>query len=147
MESILAEINALEGVLGSFICDNRGEVILNAVPADLNIAALRGISRQVMQALAARKSTQEGIREMDLAYERIRVLARDLIQAALVVLCRPDVNIALVRLTLNVKVSVPEISKRMSKLLPKGGVDRIVDQENLDEISWRLYTSINEGGL
>jgi len=85
MDQVLAEINALDGVLGSFICDNRGNVIVNAVPANLNIAVLRGISRQVTQAIAAR--IQNGIQEIDLTYEGIRVLIRALNQAALVVIC------------------------------------------------------------
>ncbi len=143
MEQVLTEINALEGVLGSFICDNHGNVIVNAVPANLNIAVLRGISRQVTQAIAAR--IQNGIHEIDLTYEGIRVLIRDLDQAALVVICKSDVDIAMLRLTLNVNLSGPDFETRLGNITPKSRIIRIVKEDDVDEISWRLYKSINEG--
>ncbi len=143
MDQVLAEINALDGVLGSFICDNRGNVIVNAVPANLNIAVLRGISRQVTQAIAAR--IQNGIQEIDLTYEGIRVLIRALNQAALVVICESNVDIALLRLTLNVSLSKPEFGSQLTNIAPKEQVIRIVQEVDVDEISWRLYRSINEG--
>jgi predicted regulator of Ras-like GTPase activity (Roadblock/LC7/MglB family) len=143
MDKVLAEINALDGVQGSFICDNHGDVITNAVPVNLNIATLRGISRQVTQAIAAR--IQNGIHEIDLTYESFRVLIRDLNQAALVVLCKPDVDIALLRLTLNVNFSKADIETKLREIVPKKQVIRIVDEDEIDEISWRLYRSINEG--
>ncbi len=143
MDQVLAEINALDGVLGSFICDNHGNVIVNAVPGNLNIAVLRGISRQVTQAIAAR--IQNGIQELDLTYEGIRVLIRDLNQALLVVICKSNVDIALLRLTLNVNLSGPEFETQLGNIAPKEQVIRIVQEDDVDEISWRLYITINEG--
>jgi predicted regulator of Ras-like GTPase activity (Roadblock/LC7/MglB family) len=143
MDKVLAEINALDGVQGSFICDNHGDVIINAVPANLNIAALRGISRQVTQAIAAR--IQNGIHEIDLTYESFRVLIRDLNQTALVVLCKPNIDIALLRLTLNVNFSKSDIETKLRDIVPEERVIRIVNEDEIDEISWRLYRSINEG--
>ncbi len=143
MDKVLAEINALDGVQGSFICDNHGNVIINAVPAHLNIAALRGISRQVTQAIAAR--IQNGIHEIDLTYEGLRVLIRDLNQAALIVLCKPSIDIALLRMTLNVNFSKSDIETKLRDIIPEERVIRIVNEDDVDDISWRLYRSINEG--
>lgn len=143
MDKVLAEINALDGVQGSFICDNHGNVIINAVPAHLNIASLRGVSRQVTQTIAAR--IQNGIHEIDLTYEGLRVLIRDLNQAALVVMCKPDIDIALLRMTLNVNFAKSDIETKLSEIAPNEKVIRIVDEEDIDEISWRMYRSINEG--
>ncbi len=143
MDKVLAEINALDGVQGSFICDNHGNVIINAVPVNLNIGALRGISRQVTQAIAAR--IQNGIHEIDLTYEGLRVLIRDLNQAALVVLCKPNIDIALLRLTLNVNFSKSDIETKLRDNIPEERVIRIVNEDDVDDISWRLYRSINEG--
>jgi predicted regulator of Ras-like GTPase activity (Roadblock/LC7/MglB family) len=143
MDKVLAEINALDGVVGSFICDNHGNVIINTVPVNLNIAALRGISRQITQAIAARM--QNIIHEIDLTYEGFRVLIRDLHQAALVVLCKPDIDIALLRLTLNVNFSKSDIETKLRDIVPEERVIRIVNEDDVDEISWRLYRSINEG--
>ena len=143
MDKVLAEINAVDGVQGSFICDNHGDVIINAVPVNLNIAALRGISRQVTQAIAAK--IQNSIHEIDLTYESFRVLIRDLNQAALVVLCKPNIDIALLRLTLNVNFSKADIETKLQTIIPEERVIRIVNEDDIDEISWRLYRSINEG--
>jgi hypothetical protein len=143
MEQVLAETNALDGVLGSFICDNHGNVLVNAVPVDLNIAALRGISRQVTQALAAK--IQHGIQEIDLTYTGLRVLIRDLYQTVLVVLCESDIDIALLRMTLNVNFANPEIETKLNEVISQENVIRIVNEDDVDEITWRLYRSINEG--
>ncbi|MEJ2562496.1 MAG: hypothetical protein P8Z42_07385, partial [Anaerolineales bacterium] len=105
---------------------------MNAVPANLNIAVLRGISRQVTHAIAAR--IQNGIQEIDLTYEGIRVLIRDLKQAALVVICESNVDIALLRLTLNVSLSKPEFESQLSNIAPKEQVIRIVQEDDVDEI-------------
>jgi predicted regulator of Ras-like GTPase activity (Roadblock/LC7/MglB family) len=143
MEQVLAEINALDDVLGSFICDNHGNVIVNAVPVDLNIAALRGISRQVTQAIAAR--IQHRIQEIDLTFTGFRVLIRDLHQCVLVVLCESDIDIALLRMTLNVNFAKADIEAKLSEIVPQEDVIRIVNEDDVDDISWRLYRSINEG--
>lgn len=143
MDQVLTEINALDNVLGSFICDNHGNVIINAVPANLNIAALRGISRQVTHAIAARM--QNSIQEIDLTYTRFRVLIRDLDQAVLIVICESDVDIALLRLTLNVSLSKSDLESALGESVPREKVIRIVNEDDVDEISWDLYRSINEG--
>ena len=127
MELVLAEINAVDDVLGSFICDNHGNVIVNAVPANLNIAALRGISRQVTQAISAR--IQHSIQEIDLTYSGFRVLIRDLNQTVLVILCESDIDIALLRMTLNVNFAKTDIETKLSEIVPKERVIRIVNED------------------
>lgn len=102
MKTTLTEINAVTGVQGSFFCDKQGEVLACAAPASLDTSALQGIGRQVALTLTALETAGETMNELDFTYEGARLVARVLVNAVLVVMCEPQVEIALLRLTLNV---------------------------------------------
>jgi predicted regulator of Ras-like GTPase activity (Roadblock/LC7/MglB family) len=101
MDTILTEINAVTGVQGSFFCDKQGEVLASAAPDSLDAAALQGIGRQVALILIALDTAGETISELDFTYEGARLVTHVLLNAVLVVLCEPQVEIALLRMTLD----------------------------------------------
>jgi predicted regulator of Ras-like GTPase activity (Roadblock/LC7/MglB family) len=146
MEKSLADINAVAGVQSSFTCDNRGEVIASATPADPNTAVLNNIGRQVTLTLAALETTGEAMSELDLTYEGARLVARDLGNAVLVVLCEPQVEIAMLRLTLNVVTARWKKDPGVQEQLTGRAGERedLLAKENLGALAWLLLGSLGE---
>ncbi len=105
MKEGLAAINEVAGVRGSFIWGNRDEVIVSAMPADLDMVTVNKIGREVKLVMETLKTTGEVMSELDFMYERGRLVIRDLANAVLVVLCEPHVESAMLRLTLNVVIA------------------------------------------
>jgi predicted regulator of Ras-like GTPase activity (Roadblock/LC7/MglB family) len=142
MEEGLAEINAVAGVRGSFICDNRGEVIVSAMPAALNSARLNEIGHEVTQTMAGLEIAGEAMTELDFMYDRARIVGHDLANAVLVALCDPRVEIATLRLTLNVVTSRLKGDSGIQSQLEARTVEKEVVQDDVDEASWYLLQTI-----
>ncbi len=143
METVLAEINGVPGVRGSFICDGHGEMIVSAVATGLN-AALDGVGREVTQALAALEMVGEAKSELDFAYSRMRVLVQSLGKAVLIVLCEPEVDISLLRLTVNVVTTRLKGQSEIQAQLHAREVPREVVREDTDDMSWHLLEALGE---
>jgi len=144
MEEGLAEINAVAAVRGCFICDNRGGVIASAAPSGLDTATLDGIGRQVTLTLAALETAGEAMSELDIAYDGMRLVARDLANAVLVVLCEPRVEIAMLRLTMNVVTTRLKRDSGIQSQLEARAVEKEVAQDDVDETSWYLLETLKE---
>ena len=144
MEEALAEINAVAGVRGSFVCDNLGTMIVSAVMTGLD-ASFDAIGREVTQTMAALETTGEAVSELDFAYEGARLVAHDLEKAVLVVLCEPDVEIAMLRLTLSVVMARLKGDAETQSRLEARAEEKEVVQDEVDEISWHLLEVLKEG--
>ncbi|NIN65594.1 MAG: hypothetical protein GTO63_13030 [Anaerolineae bacterium] len=143
MEGVLAEINGVPGIRGSFVCDSRGEMIVNAVATGLD-AALDGVSREVTQTMAALEMIGEAKSELDFAYSRMRVVVHDLEKAVLIVLCEPMVDISLLRLTVNVVTASLKGHSDIQAELDAGHVEKEVLRDDIDDISWHLLEALGE---
>lgn len=143
MEAALAEINGVPGVRGSFICDSRGEMIVNAVATGLD-AALDGVGREVSQTMAALEMIGEAKRELDFAYSRMRVLVHGLEKAVLVVLCEPKVDISLVRLTVNVVTTRLKGHSKLQAQFDAREVENELRRDDIDDMSWHLLEALGE---
>lgn len=140
MEKGLAEINAVAGVRGSFICDNRGQVIVSATPVDLDATVLKSIGERAVQVLVALETAGEATREMDFMYDQVRLIVRDLTSAVLIVLCQPQVDVAMLRLTLNV------VAARLKghRQLATRATTREITQNKVDQVSRNLLETFEE---
>lgn len=143
MEEALAEINAVAGVRGSFVCDNLGTMIVSAVMTGLD-ASFDAIGREVTQTMAALETTGEAVSELDFAYEGARLVAHDLEKAVLVVLCEPEVEIAMLRLTLSVVMARLKGDAETQSRLEARAKEKEVVQDEVDEISWHLLEVLKE---
>jgi predicted regulator of Ras-like GTPase activity (Roadblock/LC7/MglB family) len=146
MDKGLADINAVAGVRGSFTCDSRGEVIASATPAGLDTAVLNNIGRQATLTLVALETVGQAMSELVFTYEGARLAARDLGNAVLVVLCEPQVDIAMLRLTLNVATARWKKDSGVQKQLASQAGERedLLTKDNLDAPSWLLLGSPGE---
>ena len=102
MKAGLQEINGTVGVWGSLLCNNQGEIIENLSPPALNSSTLENISRHVVELLSYAADNLAGLEEVVFHFQERKVLAVDLQQAVLLVICTHSVDIPLLRMSVNV---------------------------------------------
>ena len=146
MQTGLEKIKTLAGVNACFICDNRGEVIAGVASGGLDTAALTRIGREATLIMAAGKTAGEAMSEMDATYEGARVVVRALPHAVLVALCDPRIDIAMLRLALDVETTRLKGDGGIKRQLEARAVGREVVQKDVDEASWHLFTLLAKGG-
>ena len=103
MEDILKDINAVMGVIGSFVCNDEGQVLAFALPELFDETILSTIGRTMVQTMAALATARRRkIGDIDLVYDQGRLIAKNLGQGCLCILCVRDINVPLLNLTANV---------------------------------------------
>jgi predicted regulator of Ras-like GTPase activity (Roadblock/LC7/MglB family) len=103
VQAILAELGALMGVKGSFVCGRDGALLLRAMPDGTNDIGLAAIGRSLMQTLAGLElDRHKRPGEMDFAYANAMMLVKNLGTGCLCVLCTRQANIAMVNMTANI---------------------------------------------
>lgn len=102
MENGLNEIQSVQGVQACFVADNVGKIYAAAPGPGLDDRDLQKISRLCLEALVAVDQVEDQITELDFSTSAATVLVRDYNSYILVILCDPDVNTSLIRLSINV---------------------------------------------
>lgn len=125
MKAGLKEINELSGVWGSFISNNRGQIMLNVSPPTLNKAVLENISRQVLDLLISSGDQIKDLGEMVFHYSQKKLFVLDLEKAILGVVCTPSVDISLLRMTANVVITGWENDQKVQAVLQDNYLERI----------------------
>lgn len=102
MQVILAELGALMGVKGSFVCARDGALLVRAMPDGTNDAGLAAIGRSLMQTLTGLEvDRRKRPSEMEFAYADSMLLVKNLGTGCLCVLCARQANVAMVNMTAN----------------------------------------------
>ena len=113
MERILVEINAMTGVVGSFLCDEEGRLIAKAMPDDYDRDKLDLVGRTAAQTLAGLwMARQQQVGDIDLVFADGRLIVKGLERACLGILCGPRLNLPLLNLT--AAVAVKKLQKEIS---------------------------------
>jgi len=136
------EITSVEGVRGCFICDNRGRVIEHSFSDHRNVTPLGDIGREAVLTAAVFDRVVEGASELDFTFTGGRLILRDLRNSLLVLLCEPEVEIAMLRLTLNVAAGQLRDDAELRSRLRASTMSREVLENELDEISWQLLKAL-----
>src|SRR6185503_16454238 len=92
VEKGLEQIGGLPCVGGSFVCDNRGDVIVSSDPAVLATVTMSTIGREVGLAFLALESASRPATRIDFVYDSWRLLAQDMGDAVFFVVCQPNVD-------------------------------------------------------
>ncbi len=125
MKAGLQEINETIGVWGSLLCNNQGEIIENLSPPALNKSTLENISRHVVELLSGTAENLAGLKEVVFHFRDRKVLALDLKQAVLIVICTPSVDIPLLRMSVNVVLARWVDDAKVQKQLRAQFVERL----------------------
>jgi predicted regulator of Ras-like GTPase activity (Roadblock/LC7/MglB family) len=125
MKNGLREINELNGVWGSFIANNRGEVLFSAAPPDLKEPILENISRHLLELIGFSGDQLKEHSETVFHYSKKKLFVVDLENAILAVVCTPSVDISLLRMTVNVVRAGWDENPKVQTLLKKNYVERL----------------------
>jgi hypothetical protein len=148
MEKELEQVSAVPGVGGSFLCDNRGDVIVSSDPAVLATVTMNTIGREVGRAFVALETAGQPAAKMEFAYDSWRLLAQDIGDAVLFVVCQPETNMAMVRMSADVVISGWQKDNAAQKRLQRHRAERsaLVSRAALDQGSWSSWAIIQSRG-
>jgi len=125
MKNGLLEINELEGVWGSVLCSNQGDLIESLPPMGFNKSIIGNICRHAIELLTSAVISVTGLREAIIHYSERKLFVLDLEQAVLIVFCTPSVDISLLRMTINVIITHWQSDQKIQKKLKAAAVERM----------------------
>ena len=112
MEQLLADINAVAGVKGSFVCDSHGALVAQALPVAIDESSLLPAARTLLQTIEGLETTRRRkVQQLDIVFHDARMVVKNLRVGCLYVLCARNINVPLLDLTANLA------AKRLSEML------------------------------
>jgi len=144
MEKDLTQITSVPNVGGAFVCDNRGDVIVSSDPAVLATVTMNTIGREVGRAFVALDAANAPANRLDFAYDRWRLMAQDIGEAVLFVVCQPEADMSIVRMAADVVVAGWRKDANAQRRLQRVGIARValVKSSTLDHGSMRSWSII-----
>jgi predicted regulator of Ras-like GTPase activity (Roadblock/LC7/MglB family) len=112
VQDILRHINSVEGVIGSAVFSDKGEVYAHAFPLLIDAAALKKAAALTLECTYGLQIEQT-LDILDLRYAEGRILVKSFPGAMLCLLCAKNINLQILFITLNLAV------KKLESLLPK----------------------------
>ena len=148
MEKGLEQVGALPGVGGSFLCDNKGDVIVSSDPAVLATVTMNTIGREVGRVFVALETARQPADRIDFVYNSWRLLPQDMGHPLLFFVCQPGAGMASVRVTVDVVVARGGKDVNAQKRLQRHQAERaaLVSRAVLDQGSWSSWTVLTSGG-
>lgn len=112
MQDILQHINNVEGVIGSAVFGEKGEVLVHAFPALIDASALKEAASLTLECAHGMQIAQT-LDILDLRYAEGRIIIKAFPGAMLCLLCSKGINMQVLSITLNLA------TKKLEALLPK----------------------------
>jgi predicted regulator of Ras-like GTPase activity (Roadblock/LC7/MglB family) len=113
----LKDINAVVGVTGSFVCDDEGRIVAKLMPNIFDDNLLSPVGRTIAQTIAGLKIAQRcKIGDIDLVYDKGRVIVKSIDEGCLCILCVKRVNTPLLNLAVN--VAAKKLEEKFNKPQP-----------------------------
>ncbi len=103
MKDILQHINSVDGVMGSALCSDRGEVLAHVFPPLFDEASLTAAASMVMEFSYGLQMTQS-LDVFDFRYADGRVIVKAFPESFLILLCAANVNFHVLSITLNLAI-------------------------------------------
>jgi predicted regulator of Ras-like GTPase activity (Roadblock/LC7/MglB family) len=116
MKSVLNQLNAVPGVVGSMVCDAEGALLANAFPPLFDEGALGDAGRVLTDGAAGLATVTGKVTTVDLRFADARIVLRPMAAAHLVLLCAAQTNLQL--LNISTAVALPKLEKLAAALPP-----------------------------
>lgn len=144
MEKGLQQLGGIAHVGGSFVCDNAGEVIVSSTPAVLATVTMNAIGREVAQAFAAMEAGGTAASRLDITYDTWRLVATDIGDAILFALCEPQVDMPILRMTVDIIAVGWKKDTNVQKQLARHRAARreVLARARFDDVSLRTLKII-----
>jgi len=111
MQDILRYINSVEGVIGSAIFNEMGEVVDHAFPPLIDAGSLKSVAGMVLECAHGLQIART-LDILDLRYAEGRLIVKAFPGALLCLMCAKNINLQVLTITLNLAV------KKLEALLP-----------------------------
>jgi predicted regulator of Ras-like GTPase activity (Roadblock/LC7/MglB family) len=134
MQDILRHINSVEGVIGSAVFSEKGEVMSHAFPPLIDAVTLKMIAGLALECLHGLQIAQT-LDLLDLRYAEGRIIIKTFPGAMLCLLCAKSINLPVLTITLNLA------AKKLEALLPKEAELAESAEEHHDKPILRLNIS------
>ncbi len=92
MDALLAQINAVPGVLGSLVCDAQGALVAQAFPPAISHARVEAVAARLADGAAALSSSVGSVGAMDFRFGNARIVVQPVGAQRLLMLCAPTMN-------------------------------------------------------
>jgi predicted regulator of Ras-like GTPase activity (Roadblock/LC7/MglB family) len=112
MQDILQHINSVEGVIGSAVFGEKGDVLNHAFPALIDAASITTAAGLALECAHGLQIAQT-LDILDLRYAEGRIILKTFSGAMLCLLCSKNVNMQVLSITLNLAI------KKLESKLPK----------------------------
>jgi predicted regulator of Ras-like GTPase activity (Roadblock/LC7/MglB family) len=143
MRTVLTQLNAVPGVIGSLLCGADGKLLAQVFPPALDPSALMDAAKAVAEGAAGMETVTGAVHMMDLRYGNARLLARTIGGAHLLFLCAPAMNVQ--PLSISLAVAAPKLEKLLAARAP--AADRQAPTSQLHEIVQRIEATIQRRKL
>ncbi len=114
MQTVLGQLNAVPGVVGSLVCGGDGRLLGQAFPPVFDTTALAGTAKVLAESSAGLETVTGSVRMIDLRYGNARIVVRSLAGAQLLCLCSPAMNLQ--PLAISASVAAPKLEKLVADL-------------------------------
>jgi predicted regulator of Ras-like GTPase activity (Roadblock/LC7/MglB family) len=131
MEQVLADINAVAGVKGSFVCDSNGALVALSLPPPYNEIGLLPAARTMMQTIEGLETTRRRkVQQLDMVFRDARMVVKNLRVGCLYILCARNINVPLLDLTANLAAKkLSEMLKETAQPATRGTAAVVVPEE------------------
>lgn len=93
MSQTLRQLNAVPGVLGSLVCDGRGNLVAHEFPPQFDETRLRAAAAAVTDRASGLAAAVGSVGTVDLRFATARVVLRPVAEGKVLFLCTPTVNL------------------------------------------------------
>jgi predicted regulator of Ras-like GTPase activity (Roadblock/LC7/MglB family) len=112
VEILLGQLNAVPGVVGTFVYSADGELLAQAFPPAFEATSLRAAAQAAAEGAAGLAPATGEVRMLDLRCANTRIVARPIAGASLLFVCAPAMNLQ--PLAISTLVVAPRIEKLLS---------------------------------
>lgn len=117
-DQLLADINAVAGVRGSFLCNEDGTVVAEALPPSFERPSIELASRTLQQTVGGLETAKRRrVHQLDIVFRDSRIIVKNLRSGCLYVVCDRNINVPLLDLTAN--VAATKLSQMLKELKPE----------------------------
>lgn len=118
MQEILQHVNRVEGVIGSAVFSQKGDVLAHAFPALIDAASLKKAAALSLECAHGLQISQS-LDILDMRYTDGRIILKRLPSAMLFLLCTKSINLQVLSITLNLAAK-----KLEAQMPPEASVDQ-----------------------
>lgn len=146
MEDLLKQVAEIKGVKSVLVGGSSGEIYtrLGEDTLDLPYPDSQKLCREMVLLFAGLHAIGRGVEEMDISFEDVRAITRGLHGSALITLCSSEVDISMLRLTLNVVLAQIKAEPKFIGRLP--GWERILKDAMGDDFEQIMTSLRNASG-